>query len=468
MTTAGILMFNSSFPGSPNIMRFANNRTGGDFDWVAFGQPKMALFNEGNLLVGNKLSAGAATARLDVDGQVRIRGGSPGVGKVLTSDGDGVGSWQDGGSDGDWTISGANLFSAVSGKVGIGVDPPQTKLHVRTADSGSLSISSSADDLLVENNSHGGVTIRTPDSAIGTLAFADSGASLQGTVRYLHADDSLTLNTNGNVERVRIDSAGRVGVGLVAPQAKLHVRSASSGSLSLSSAADDLLVENDSHGGVTIRTPDTVIGTLAFADSGASLQGAVRYLHADDSLTLNTNGNVEQVRIDSAGNVGVADTSPTFKLDVNGTLRSTGAAEFNSTVNIGNDASFQGGLNVASANGSQGVAVFNLLTTDGTLVRFRRDGSTKGTIDVSGSTVSYNAFTGSHYGVDGRADGAWHAGVTDGREPVSGGCSRCRARLRCATDPEGQRSRDHGRLPRGAGSGRAGKHRKPASHHGGG
>ena len=101
--------------------------------------------------------------------------------------------------------------------------------------------------------------------------------------------------------------------------------------------------------------------------------------------------------VKGTGNVGIGDSSPDFKLDVNATLRSTGAAAFDTTANIGNDSSSQGGLNVAS-NSSQGVAVFNLLTTDGTLVRFRRDGATKGTIDVSGNTVSYNAFTGSHYG----------------------------------------------------------------------
>lgn len=34
------------------------------------------------------------TAKLDVNGQIRIRGGNPGVGKVLTSDSNGVATWQ--------------------------------------------------------------------------------------------------------------------------------------------------------------------------------------------------------------------------------------------------------------------------------------------------------------------------------------------------------------------------------------
>ena len=37
------------------------------------------------------------------------------------------------------------------------------------------------------------------------------------------------------------------------------------------------------------------------------------------------------------------------------------------------------------------------LSDDGILVRFRRNGSTQGTIDVAAGVVTYNAFTGSHY-----------------------------------------------------------------------
>jgi hypothetical protein len=41
------------------------------------------------------INVAAPTQRLDIDGQVRIRGGVPGAGKVLTSDANGVGAWTD-------------------------------------------------------------------------------------------------------------------------------------------------------------------------------------------------------------------------------------------------------------------------------------------------------------------------------------------------------------------------------------
>ena len=42
-------------------------------------------------------------------------------------------------------------------------------------------------------------------------------------------------------------------------------------------------------------------------------------------------------------------------------------------------------------------ATFNRLSSDGVVVSIARDGTSQGNISVSGSTVSYNAFTGSHY-----------------------------------------------------------------------
>lgn len=43
------------------------------------------------------------------------------------------------------------------------------------------------------------------------------------------------------------------------------------------------------------------------------------------------------------------------------------------------------------------VGIFNRITNDGTLIDLQQDGASEGTISVSGNTVSYNAFTGSHY-----------------------------------------------------------------------
>lgn len=43
------------------------------------------------------------------------------------------------------------------------------------------------------------------------------------------------------------------------------------------------------------------------------------------------------------------------------------------------------------------VEYLNRLTSDGTILEFRQDGVSQGTVSVSGTTVSYNAFAGSHW-----------------------------------------------------------------------
>jgi len=53
-------------------------------------------------------------------------------GYVLTSDGGGLGTWQPAGTggDSDWTISGSDMYSGVTGSVGIGESSPTAKLEV--------------------------------------------------------------------------------------------------------------------------------------------------------------------------------------------------------------------------------------------------------------------------------------------------------------------------------------------------
>jgi hypothetical protein len=74
----------------------------------------------------------------EVDGFKMPTGASNGY--VLTSDASGVGTWQatSAVSDGDWTLSGTNQYSAVAGNVGVGTTTPAHKLDV----DGSINISS--------------------------------------------------------------------------------------------------------------------------------------------------------------------------------------------------------------------------------------------------------------------------------------------------------------------------------------
>ncbi|MGE0634809.1 MAG: beta strand repeat-containing protein [Bacteroidia bacterium] len=73
------------------------------------------------------------SALLEVAGQIKITGGSPAAGKVLTSDVNGLATWQTpsgGGGGGQWTTSGLDIYNSNQDNVGIGTTTPYTKLHV--------------------------------------------------------------------------------------------------------------------------------------------------------------------------------------------------------------------------------------------------------------------------------------------------------------------------------------------------
>jgi len=112
---------------------------GGDFIFGTFNSSQNSQNGTARVRIANNGNVGIAvnnpTARLHVNGSFRLVNGTQQAGRVLTSDANGNATWQapSGGSSGDndWTVSGNNLISAVSGNVGIGSSNPDEKLTVR-------------------------------------------------------------------------------------------------------------------------------------------------------------------------------------------------------------------------------------------------------------------------------------------------------------------------------------------------
>ena len=100
-----------------------------------------------------------------------------------------------------------------------------TKLQVGGNDSGVTSIWSNADDIVFEHNTNLGLTFATPNNAAATIAFADPQSVQAGWIQYLHDVDAMRFGTNGNNERMRIDSNGNVGIGTSNPLSQLSIGS---------------------------------------------------------------------------------------------------------------------------------------------------------------------------------------------------------------------------------------------------
>ena len=136
---------------------------------------------------------------------IRIVDGFEQAGRVLTSDASGNASWQDAGDDGDWTISGADIYSVNTGNVGVGTTTPTEKFHVY------------GQRMLIENSGNDAVysTYNTTTSKgyelIGTYPAWDANAVYIGGYNVNH------VGGNGYASADKIicggNTAGNVGIG---------------------------------------------------------------------------------------------------------------------------------------------------------------------------------------------------------------------------------------------------------------
>nr|BAR24819.1 putative endosialidase [uncultured Mediterranean phage uvMED] len=155
-----------------------------------------------------------------------------------------------------------------------------------------------ADDLTVSASGDAGITIRSGASNYGSIFFSDAtsgSGEYVGAIQYNHSSNFLTIGANGS-ERMRIDSAGRLGLGTSSPTdhggygGTLEISGSPGGALYLKSSSD--------------------VGQLGMNSSGLQL----RTRTAKDILF--TTNNSERMRIDSSGNVGIGETSAEGKLHV--------------------------------------------------------------------------------------------------------------------------------------------------------
>jgi hypothetical protein len=227
-----------------------------------------------------------------------------------------------------WGTERMRITSA--GKVGIGTDSPTQPLEVAGTIRSTLSATKPA--FIATTSGGGGFNIE-PDDHTAT-----------NPVWKLRTYSSEPLAfLIGGVERMRVHSDGKVGIGTDNPGAKLEVSSTDattratssteSGLYAYSPHPHELAIENNqvstdgSFTGIFFKAGDDGAGT----NTCAARISAVKTGSKLTDLTFSTRGsvdNVEAMRIDSSGNVGIGTSSPNAKLHIGATGSAADIAQF--------------------------------------------------------------------------------------------------------------------------------------------
>ncbi len=381
-TNSGVAVGRAGTPSSLAIWRY----NGADTEFGTLASDGVSIITSGTerifvhstngyVGIGNNNS----TEQLDVSGKIRMRSGAA-AGYIPVSDANGAMTWTDPTtvSDGDWTVSGSNQYSTVSGNVGIGTSTPGSKLVV----TGDITLGAVGVD-----NGIGSYTIAPYSGAsvinggngrelILTGGPSDNNAARRGGHLYLRPGTPTSpATTYGTI--IMADQGGNVGVGSSTANAKLHITSAGNedgyirlqnsgngrystvahdgtGMLFKVSSNGDLFHWEDASGNILAAiNPNTTnmgIGTSAPAaklevastdirissvtDAKLQLYGSngnrghmgwvagsgYEIWNTDNTPIQFATTNAERMRIQASGVVGIGVTDPIGKAHVNGSL----------------------------------------------------------------------------------------------------------------------------------------------------
>lgn len=185
-------------------------------------------------------------------------------------------------------------------------------------------------------------------------------------------------------ERMRITNAGNVGIGTASPIVTLDLNAATYCALQTSSGGVQAQFASNSGGTVDVRAV------------------------SNHPMTFRTN-NTERMRIDASGNVGIGTSSPSVRLDVNGSINGTWAGATIAVANGGTGATTLTGLVVGN-----GTSAFTTVTapagavvgtTDTQTITNKRVNPRIGTV-ASAATITPTADTSDQYNVTALATAA--------------------------------------------------------------
>ena len=328
---------------------------GGTDGWMNFltsGTERMRIDSTGNVGIATT----TPVSKLDVNGEVSVKG------QVFLAN-DGTSNYIRAGSAGLYiqnsTGSATYAFVSNTGNVGIGTTSPAANLDVFNASGGEIKFGNA--------------------SGIGRLV-ANGTATYMGS----YSNHPLIFQTNQD-EKMRITSAGNVGVGTASPDAKFNVN----GGISIGGAG----LSNTAFGQ---RFWPIVGGNSVF-----NIYAGIAKMHFTSGSSDDQTANTSLMVLTNNGDLGVGTSSPNNKLTVNGAV-SAFQAGVTDQFSITPQAAGSGVLLVSSNEASN---AYRELILDGSPVRINAAGTEAMRVTSSGNVGIGTTSPGAKLDVSSTTDG---------------------------------------------------------------
>ena len=352
-------------PGT-NVLEFGSDQTkendAGKIGYGAFNSDSLSIVGAGKdgstrkVRLFDMVGIGKTpTEVLDVDGNALISGSLSGLTSLTMADDGGTIS-----SVTDLTMSGVLTVSSVGKFIGSSSDSSQNEVN----DDPGVYIGAL-------RGTYGNLQIVSSDGRGGWIDFTETTSTnvdFEGRIRYgtgYDGDEGMRFYTNGSNERMRIDTAGNVGIGTTSPSYTLDVSGNTyiNGDANISGGLTGLtsLSMDETNGGtinnlsslsvsgffqaesLTIGSDGTLnIGSITNdSSSNNGTESIILQTQIDDINIQDSNFTTYANSVDDSrkslclqpydGNVGIGTTDPTYRLHVTGDTYISGTAEIAST-----------------------------------------------------------------------------------------------------------------------------------------
>ena len=259
-----------------------------------------------------------------------------------------------------------------------------TIANAGTATGFGVSLANGVDNRVVTSSSTTALNGEANLTFDGSTFTATGTSSLNGAVviNESGADVDFRIEADDTTHMFFVDaSEDKIGINQPSPLGIVHVRGGGANSgASVDANADELVLENSGHAGLSILTGTSHTGYIVWGDSGNNAIGRILYNHASNYMRFDTNGS-EAMRINDLGQILNNTTSETIGNFTNGARIVTNTANGKDGIYIDN---------IGVAKTGIGIRKYDASSTCFAMLFKNSANSDIGNITIGGTSTSFN------------------------------------------------------------------------------